>query len=295
MTLARINWVSSIPFFAIHIAALGVFFVEFSWSMVALCAAMYVVRLFGITGAYHRYFSHRTYKMGRIPQFIMATIGTMATQKGVLWWAANHRHHHRYSDAPEDVHSPVQGGFWWSHVGWILSDDHTATRWELIPDFAKYPELRFLNKYHLLPSIALAVGMLLIGGAPALFWGFFLSTVLVWHGTFTINSLSHVFGTKRYVTGDDSRNNWLLAFITLGEGWHNNHHCYMSSTRQGFYWWEYDVTYYTLKMMSWVGIVSDLREPPLHLLEAKRVGIAAPKPIGMGMSTLSTNVRAAAR
>jgi stearoyl-CoA desaturase (delta-9 desaturase) len=267
----KIDWVGSVPFIAIHVAALGVLFVDFSWAAVGLCVFMYALRMFGITGGYHRYFSHRTYKLSRVSQFFMALLGTLAAQKGVLWWAANHRHHHRFSDYPEDLHSPVQDGIIWSHVGWILSPYYTKTRWELIPDLTKYPELVWLNKYHLVPPIALAVAMVAIGGAPALFWGFFMSTVLLWHGTFTINSLSHVFGSRRYKTTDDSRNNFWLALLTLGEGWHNNHHCYMNSTRQGFFWWEIDMTYYALKVMSWFGIVSKIKAPPLKLLEAKRI------------------------
>ena len=271
----KINITKSIPFFIVHVIALiGPFFVEFSWPLVGLCMGLYVIRMFAITAGYHRYFSHRTYKMGRVSQFLMALLGTTAVQKGVLWWAANHRHHHRYSDQIEDLHSPLQSGFWWSHVGWILADDYEQTRFDLIPDLAKFPELRFLNKYHLLPPITLAVALFIWGGASALIWGFFVSTVLLQHGTFTINSLSHVFGSRRYQTTDTSRNNFWLALITLGEGWHNNHHCYMNSTRQGFFWWEIDVSYYVLKMMSLTGVVKGIKEPPLERLESKRIGVA---------------------
>jgi stearoyl-CoA desaturase (delta-9 desaturase) len=193
----------------------------------------------------------------------------MSVQKGVLWWAANHRLHHRHSDQPLDIHSPLQHGFWWSHVGWILSGAHEKTEWNQIQDLAKYPELKWLNQYHLVPGISYAIALFICGGWGALVWGFFASTVLLWHGTFTINSLSHVFGSIRYQTTDTSRNNFWLSLITLGEGWHNNHHCYMSSTNQGFFWWELDGSYYALKILSWCGIVRDLRKPPLKLLEAK--------------------------
>jgi stearoyl-CoA desaturase (delta-9 desaturase) len=267
----RWNLAKSLPFFAIHAAALGVFLVPFSWRWVALCLTLYVVRMFAITAGYHRYFAHRSYKMKRLPQFLMALLGTTATQKGALWWAAHHRVHHRHSDQPQDVHSPVLEGFWQSHVGWILSDAHDETRWELIPDLTRYPELVWLNRFHLVPAVALGAGLALVGGLPAFFWGFALSTVLLWHGTFFINSLAHVWGARRYSTTDDSRNNFWLALITLGEGWHNNHHAYMSATRQGFFWWEIDLSYYALKTLSWLGIVSDLRQPPLALLEARRL------------------------
>jgi stearoyl-CoA desaturase (delta-9 desaturase) len=227
--------------------------------------------MFGITGAYHRYFSHRTYKVGRFTQFCLALLGTSATQKGPLWWAAHHRHHHRFSDQAEDIHSPKQDGFWWSHVGWIVSPKYERTRWELIPDLAKYPELVWLDRYHVVPSFVLGLGLVLLGGWGVFVWGYLVSTVVLWHSTFTINSLSHVFGSRRYETTDTSRNNVWLALLTMGEGWHNNHHTYQSSTRQGFFWWEIDMTYYVLKMLSWVGIVRDIREPPLAQLEKKRI------------------------
>jgi stearoyl-CoA desaturase (delta-9 desaturase) len=265
------DWLHSTPFLLMHLAVLAAFFVPFSRWMVALCAVSYLIRIFGITVCYHRYFSHRSYRVNRFFQFCLAFIGGTAVQKGALWWAANHRWHHRFSDQVQDVHSPVQRGFWWSHVGWVLSEEHLPTRWEQIQDLAKFPELRFLNHYHLVPAVIYATAMFLIGGLPGLVWGFVISTVLVWHGTFTINSLSHVWGAKRYVTTDESRNNPWLALLTFGEGWHNNHHCYQSACRQGFFWWEFDPGYYSLQLMKLLGIARDLRQPPLALLESKRV------------------------
>jgi stearoyl-CoA desaturase (delta-9 desaturase) len=284
----------SLPFWAVHAAAIGVFFVHFSWSLVALCVGLYLLRMFAITAGYHRYFSHKSYKLARAPQFLMALLGTLAVQKGPLWWAAHHRHHHRYSDLVEDIHSPLQSGFWWSHVGWILSSDYDETRWDQIPDLAKFPELRFLNQWHLLPGIAMGLALFALGGLPAFFWGFCLSTVLLWHGTFTINSLSHVFGTRRYETTDTSRNNPLLAIITLGEGWHNNHHMYMVSARQGFYWWELDMSYYALKALSWIGIARDLKQPPLAQLEKKRIKPRRSAPRSRTTTSLPEAVRPAA-
>jgi stearoyl-CoA desaturase (delta-9 desaturase) len=254
-----------------HLSVFAAFLLPFKWEWVGLCVASYYLRMFAITAGYHRYFSHRTYKMSRIVQFAMAWLGGTAVQKGALWWAANHRLHHRNSDQPNDIHSPKQHGFWWSHVGWILSDVHDETEWSQIQDLAKFPELKWLNHYHLVPGITYAVLLFVAGGWGALVWGFCISTVLLWHGTFTINSLSHVFGSIRYKTADTSRNNFWLSLVTLGEGWHNNHHCYMSSTKQGFFWWEIDGSYYTLKVLSYFRIVSDLRKPPLKLLESKRL------------------------
>src|SRR5579862_2284329 len=256
----KVNWITSIPFLSVHAAALAAFFVGFKWYYPVVALALYYVRMFGITAGYHRYFSHRSYKTSRAFQFVLALLGALSTQKGVLWWAGHHRDHHKYSDQPEDIHSPLQKGFWWSHVGWILCHKYEDTKIDRIRDFAKYPELRWLNKYHLVPPVALAVLLFVIGGAPLLVWGYFVSTTILWHGTFTINSLSHVFGSRRYTTTDTSRNNWALALLTMGEGWHNNHHYYMSSANQGFFWWEVDASYYVLKALSWFGVVWDLRK-----------------------------------
>ncbi len=270
------NWrdqlnAKSIPFWAVHVAAVvGIAVLGWSWTGLALAVLLYYVRMFGITAGNHRYFSHRSYKMGRGMQFAMALLGTTSLQKGVLWWAAHHRVHHKYSDEPEDIHSVRQRGFWWAHVGWILSNDYDETDWKRIPDLAKYPELVWLNKYYLVVNVAYAALLFALGGAWALLWGFAVSTVLLWHGTFTINSLSHVFGRRRFATTDDSKNNWFLALLTMGEGWHNNHHHYQRATNQGFYWWEIDVTYYILRGLAAVRLVSDIHTPPEHILDGER-------------------------
>lgn len=259
-----------------HMACLGVFFVGFSWLALGVAVAFYLLRMFGITAGYHRYFSHRAYKTSRPVQFVLALLGCAAAQQGPLWWAAHHRHHHQYSDKAEDIHSPRQRGFWHAHIAWITEDKVTETPLAKIPDFARYPELRWLNQYHMLVPVALGalcygLGALLnlwgfdTNGLQMLIWGFFISTVALYHGTFTINSLSHVFGSQRYTTGDDSRNNLWLALLTLGEGWHNNHHYYATSARQGFYWWEIDISYYMLWLLSKVGLVWELKQIPAHL------------------------------
>ena len=268
---ARISLLRAFPFLVIHLAALAAFWVPFRWSYLVACIVLYLVRMFWVTAGYHRYFSHRTFKTSRAFQFLIAFLAMTSAQKGILWWAAHHRHHHRHSDTELDLHSPTLFGFFWSHVGWIISDRYNYTRLDYIADFAKYPELRWLNKYHLVPPVALGVALYLMGGWSLFIWGFCVSTVLLWHGTFTINSLSHLFGTTRYATADTSKNNFLLALITLGEGWHNNHHHYMAAARQGFFWWELDITYYALKTLSWCGFVWDLRKIPLHLLDEQIV------------------------
>jgi stearoyl-CoA desaturase (delta-9 desaturase) len=258
----KIHWHPKIAlFFAVHVACLAAFWLPFSWSLVALAAGLYVLRMWAVTAGYHRYFSHRTFKTSRAFQCVLAVLGLLCVQKGPLWWAAHHRRHHRHSDQQGDIHSPGLQGFLWAHVGWILTTDHDATDYDRIADFARYPELRWLNHFHLVPPVALAGLLLALGGLPAFVWGFCISTVAVWHVTFSINSLTHMFGRRRYATKDDSRNNLWLALLTLGEGWHNNHHYFKSSTRQGFFWWEVDFTYYVLRALAAVGIVWDLKEP----------------------------------
>jgi stearoyl-CoA desaturase (delta-9 desaturase) len=259
-----------------HLACITVFFVDFSLTAVLLCLAMYAVRMFGLTAGFHRYFSHRSYKTSRPVQFLLAMLGTSALQKGPLWWAAHHRRHHKYSDQPGDIHSPVASSLWWSHIGWVISRKYEPTDWNAIKDFARFPELRWLNTWHWIPGVAVAVlcffGGLLFGasGWSWLVWGFVVSTVLLYHGTFTVNSLAHLWGSRRYQTTDDSRNNFWIALWTGGEGWHNNHHHYMASVKQGFFWWEIDFSYYALRVMSWFRLVWDLRVPPDHLLAAAR-------------------------
>jgi len=266
----RIDWLGASPFIAIHVLAFGCIWTGITPAAAICCVALYFIRMFAVTGGYHRYFSHRTYKTSRAFQFVLAFVAQTSAQRGALWWAAHHRNHHLYSDQPQDIHSPVQDGFWYSHVLWLFDTGVPATDYRNIPDLARYPELRFLNKYYLLPPILLGALVFITLGAPGLFFGFFVSTVLLWHGTFTINSLSHVFGGRRYATSDDSRNNWLLAIVTMGEGWHNNHHRFSSSTRQGFYWYEYDFTYYILKLLSWMGLVWQLRPVPVSILQEGR-------------------------
>ena len=262
---------TTIAFWGVHVAAVvGVIACGFSWSGVGLALSAYFVRMFVVTAAYHRYFSHRSFKTSRWFQLALALGAQSAAQKGVIWWASHHRWHHKHSDTELDVHSPRRRGFWYSHLGWILRPDWQKTDEKGVPDLIKYPELRFLNRRSMamVPTVALALGFVLIGGAHALVWGYFVSTVLLWHGSFSVNSLAHVFGNQRYDTGDTSRNNWLLALLTTGEGWHNNHHHYQSSVRQGFRWWQIDVTYYLLRLLALTGLIWDLREPPADVVGA---------------------------
>jgi stearoyl-CoA desaturase (delta-9 desaturase) len=253
---------SVIPFVLVHSACIAAFWTGVTYQAVAIGLVLYWLRIFAIGAGYHRYFSHRAYKTSRAFQFVLAFLSQSSAQKSVLWWAAMHRHHHLHSDTEMDIHSPRHKGFIYSHVGWIFTRSSDQLDLDRIADFARYPELKWLHRYELVPPLLLALFCYAIGGWPGLVVGFFWSTVLVYHATFCINSLAHVCGRRRYLTADDSRNNWLLALFTMGEGWHNNHHAYQSSVRQGFSWWEIDVTFYLLKALAGLGLVWNLKMPP---------------------------------
>jgi stearoyl-CoA desaturase (delta-9 desaturase) len=257
---------STIPFILVHLGCFAAILTGVTWQALALCVTLYWLRIFAIGAGYHRYFSHRSYSTSRAFQFVLAFMSQTTTQKSVIWWASKHRHHHLYSDTGHDVHSPRHHGFIYSHLGWIFSRKHDEPDFAKVSDLTRYPELMWLHKFEVLPAVLLAGLCFLLAGWSGLVVGFLWSTVLVYHATFCINSLAHVSGRKRYVTGDDSRNNWLLAIFTMGEGWHNNHHAYQSSVRQGFKWWEFDPTYYLLRALSWTGLVWDLKTPPEPVL-----------------------------
>ena len=270
----HVNWPASVPFLLVHLLPLLVVFTGISTTAIVLFCVTYFGRMFLITAGYHRYFSHRSYRMGRIPQFLMAFGAETSAQKGVLWWAAHHRNHHQFSDTERDVHSPRKG-FWWSHVGWILCDRYKSYDPERIRDFGRFPELVFIDRHDWIAPWALGLACFAIGGWSGLVVGFFASTVLLWHTTFLVNSAAHVFGRRRYDTSDTSRNSLIIALLTGGEGWHNNHHHYQASARQGFFWWEIDTTYYGLKVLSWLGIVKDLRRPPERVRRPDRAPVDA--------------------
>ena len=279
----RIDWTRTIPFILLHLSVLFVFVV--GWSPVAVLTAifLYAIRMFAITGFYHRYFSHKAFKTSRLTQFIFALIGASSVQRGPLWWAAHHRLHHAHSDREQDEHSPRLHGFLWSHMGWFLCRHNFPTQLNRIRDFSKYPELKFIDRFDILVPIILLIGLYLFGelvahhfpssgtsGWQMVVWGFVISTLALYHVTFTINSLAHTIGSRRFDTRDDSRNNWLLALLTFGEGWHNNHHYYPGSARQGFVWWEIDLSYYMLRFLQAVGLIWDLRPVPERVLVKRR-------------------------
>jgi stearoyl-CoA desaturase (Delta-9 desaturase) len=282
----RVDWLRVVPFLLMHLMCLGVVWVGWSWTAVSVAVGLYLIRMFAITAFYHRYFSHRTFKTSRWGQFLFALLGTTAIQRGPLWWAAHHRHHHRSSDQSGDRHSPHRHGFLWSHVGWFTARVNFRTNLQAVHDFARFPELCFLDRFDIVVAVVLAVSIYVLGagletltphlgtnGMQLLIWGFFISTVVLYHATYTINSLAHQIGRQRYDTGDKSGNSFLLSLITLGEGWHNNHHHYPAAVRQGFYWWEIDPTYYLLKVLAWIGLIWDLKPVPPHIRETRRLDL----------------------
>ncbi len=243
-----------------------IFFVETTWPALALCAIGYSMRVWALTAGFHRYFAHRAYKTSRVFQFFIGFVGCASLQRGPIWWAGEHRQHHRHSDQEGDPHSPIVHSVFWSHVGWVLARGNNDTDWEGMKDWVKYPELRILDRFHWAPGLMWAGLCYAVAGWSGMAWGFFLSTVMVYHVTFCVNSVCHLFGYRRYETTDRSRNNWIVAILTFGEGWHNNHHHYMSSARQGFAWYEVDISYISLRILSKLGIVWDLREPTQRAL-----------------------------
>ena len=274
------DWRRIVPFLALHLGCFAVLWVGWSWTAVLAAAGLYLARMFAITAFYHRYFSHRAFKTSRPMQFLFAVWGNTAMQRGALWWCAHHRHHHSHSDDHPDHHSPVQKGFWWSHLGWLIEGESYRTDYSKIKDWSKFPELVFLNRFDLIVPLLYGLGLFFTGWALEAFlpglgtngwqlfvWGFFISTVVLMHGTFCVNSIAHIWGSRRFKTKDDSRNNGFVALITLGEGWHNNHHRYQHSARQGFFWWEIDITYYLLRGMQAIGLISGLRPVPARIYQ----------------------------
>ncbi len=260
-------------FWLVQASSLLVLFVPFTWAMVALWAVSHFLRAIGLTLTFHRYFAHRAFKMTRAAQFVWTFIATAAMQKGPLWWAGHHVTHHKFADREGDPHSPIISGFYYAHLGWFLNDvrhDKVATNNPVVRDFGKYPEIRFLDEHYWLPPLLLAVSMYLIGGMQWLAWGFLLPTTTLAHATFAINTINHLYGSRRFDTVDESRNNVFTAIFAAGEGWHNNHHRYQRAARNGFYWYEFDPTWYVIKAMSWVGLAWDLQGVPERIYREAR-------------------------
>jgi len=273
----RVRWGTTIPYLLFNAAAIvGAIFFPPRWQDLLLCLSLYLVRMFAVGGGLHRYFSHKSYSTSRAFQFLLALLATTCGQQGPIWWASQHRHHHRFSDAPEDFHSPTQRGFFWAHQLWVFTDRAQQTDRSTVRDLLKFPELRWLDSHWLVSLVGFALVLLVAGGLRAVEWGFFASTVLLWQVSYGVNSLAHLVGRRRFATADTSRNSWILAILSLGDGWHNNHHFYPGSMRAGFYWWEVDVTGYVIRALAKVGLVWNVRTPPKHVLELGRRRPATP-------------------
>ena len=255
------------PYALLHLACFAALATGISWRAVGICLGSFFLRAFGLGVGYHRYFAHKSFKTSRPMQFLLAVLGNLAIQRGVLWWAETHRYHHRHADTPGDIHSPSYHGFLYAHSGWFIDQKNHATTLSRVADLAKFPELVWLNdwKWYFLPIASYSLLLYLFFGWEGLVWGLAISTVLLWHATHWIQSMSHSYGGyRRCPSADNSRNHWLLGLVMLGE-FHNNHHYSPSSCRQGFLWWEIDIGYYILKALSWLGLVWDLRVPPAHV------------------------------
>ena len=271
----RINLTNSIGLFLIEAGVLAVLFVGISWPAAIAAWCVYWIQIFGVSAGYHRYFAHRTFRTSRAFQFALAYMGAMAAQMGPLWWSSYHRRHHAHSDEPDDIHSPRQGGFWWAHIGWVLFENGNQMDERYVKDWARYPELRWLDNYRWVPPASVLVVMIGLGAwlqairpewgtSPwqMAVWGFSVSTTLIHHVTFSVNSVTHMFGRRRFSTKDDSRNVWWLALLTNGEGWHNNHHRFPMSEKHGLKWWEVDITHYVLCGLQRLGVVWGIRTQP---------------------------------
>lgn len=264
-SILNISW----PFLIFHLVGIfGVILTPFSWYWLSFGIGTYFFKTFFLTAGYHRYFTHKSFEMNRFWQFIFAFLGATNGQKSALWWAAGHRYHHKFSDTPEDIHSPLHQK-WESHGGWVLLKKHTELKTEFIPDLLKFPELVWLHKYQFLPIFSWTILMFIVGGWNAILWGTFISSLMNWHGTFIVNSLSHIWGSQPFESNDNSRNSFIIALLTMGEGWHNNHHAYSKSANHGFYWWQIDITFYLLKILEKIKIVKNLHIAPVDKIPKK--------------------------
>jgi stearoyl-CoA desaturase (Delta-9 desaturase) len=253
-------WFRYVLFFGMHLAVVAVVLLTNpSWPLLALCFVSYAGRMIGVSIGYHRYFAHRSFRTSRAFQFVLAVWAQTSNQNGVLWWAAHHRRHHKFSDTPDDVHSPVHHGFLQAHLTWFMLRENWAVDEKFVADWLKYPELVFLQRFPAWPTIAMAILLTATLGWDGLLWGHFVPTVFLLHCTFTINSVSHIFGTRPYDTADNSRNNALFALFTMGEGWHNNHHHRPASAAFGWRWYQFDPAWRVLWCFEKLGLVWDLK------------------------------------
>jgi fatty-acid desaturase len=258
----KMNWPTTVVLVLFHIGAIAALFM-FSWPRLAAAVALYWISVgFGISLGYHRLHTHRSFRVPQALEYLLAFFGTLTLEGGPIFWVATHRIHHSKSDQPGDPHSPRDGA-WWAHVGWILLGEskHADTRAmaKFAPDLAKHRFYVWLNNYHWLPMVFLGVALLAIGGIPLMLWGTCLRVVIGLHATWLVNSATHLWGSRRFATNDDSRNNWWVALMTFGEGWHNNHHAFPFSARQGLRWYQLDITWYAIWLLKRIRLAKNVR------------------------------------
>lgn len=257
-----LNWPTTLVMVVLHIGAIAALFM-FSWKLLALTVVLYWLTTgLGISMGYHRLHTHRSYKVPKALEYFFAVCGAATLEGGPIFWVATHRIHHQKSDQPGDPHTPRDGA-WWAHIGWILLGEskHSNTRLmsKYAPDLAKDRFYIWLNNWHWVPSVLLAVVLYAIGGLPMVLWGVCLRLVFGLHATWLVNSATHLWGSRRFATRDDSRNNWWVALLTFGEGWHNNHHAHPTSARHGLAWYEFDPSWLLLKVLRACGIAKSIQ------------------------------------
>ena len=254
----------AVGFALLHVACAATLVVGVTIQALAVAAVTYATRCFGVAAGFHRYFSHRSFRAGRGMQLVLALLGTLALQKGVLWWASTHRRHHAVADTPNDVHSPHHRNFLYSHCGWFIDPANQAVDERRVRDLMQFPELVWLDRWRIVPITGFAAGMWMLG--PTVFvWAFCVSTVALWHATLSTGSFSHrVGGYRNFDTPDDSRNNRLIAAILLGEGWHNNHHHRPRAASHSTRRTEPDPIHAGLRVLERLGLVTDLHPAPIR-------------------------------
>jgi fatty-acid desaturase len=253
----KINWTNNVVFAVFHLGALAALF-QFNWRACAVALFLYWMTTgLGISMGYHRLHTHRSYQVPLAMEYFFAICGALTLQGGPIFWVATHRIHHQHSDQPGDPHTPREGG-WWAHIGWLLvgesKHNDTVLMSRYAPDLAKHRFYVWLNDYHWIPMVVLAGILFAIGGLPFVLWGIFFRVVAGLHVTWAVNSVTHMWGSRRFATRDDSRNNWWVALLTSGEGWHNNHHAHPTSARHGLAWYEFDLSWIQIRILQSLGI-----------------------------------------
>jgi fatty-acid desaturase len=262
-----VNWPNLLFMILFHVLALAALFF-FTWKALAVAVVLWCVSIFfGIGIGYHRLLTHRGFKTPRLLRYFLTVCGTLALEGGPIYWIVNHRVHHQHTDRHGDPHTPEEGG-WWSHAGWVLHGTGLTGQTELIrqyaPELLEDPFMVWISNYHWLPLTVLAVVLFALGGLPWLLWGIFLRVTLGLHAVWFVNSATHMWGSRRFSTKDNSRNLWWVAVLTGGEGWHNNHHAYPVSARHGLAWYELDVNYYTIWLLGKLGLATQIRTTTRH-------------------------------